>query len=42
MRRTDIEALGELAAAAGLNHFRLLDHPAVYAQLRTWLTRAGA
>jgi pimeloyl-ACP methyl ester carboxylesterase len=24
---------------AGLNHFHLLNHPAVYAQLRTWLTR---
>ncbi len=24
----------------GLNHFRLLNHPAVYAQLRAWITRA--
>ena len=23
----------------GLNHFQLLNHPAVYAQLRLWLTR---
>jgi hypothetical protein len=23
----------------GLTHFHLLNHPAVYAQLRTWLTR---
>ena len=30
---------------AGLNHFHLLNHPAVYAQLRAWITRrspAGA
>ena len=24
--------------AAGLNHFQLLNHPAVYDQLRVWLT----
>jgi pimeloyl-ACP methyl ester carboxylesterase len=27
---------------AGLTHFDLLNHPAVYEQLRTWLTRAPA
>lgn len=26
---------------AGLHHFDLLTHPAVYAQLRTWIERAG-
>jgi pimeloyl-ACP methyl ester carboxylesterase len=26
---------------AGLNHFDLLNHPAVYEQLRTWLTRGS-
>jgi pimeloyl-ACP methyl ester carboxylesterase len=26
----------------GLNHFDLLNHPAVYEQLRTWITRAPA
>ena len=26
----------------GLHHFRLLNHPAVYAQLRTWLQRSPA
>ena len=24
----------------GLNHFQLLNHPAVYSQLRRWITRA--
>jgi pimeloyl-ACP methyl ester carboxylesterase len=27
---------------SGLNHFDLLNHPAVYAQLRAWITRAPA
>ena len=26
---------------AGLNHMALLNHPAVYEQLRTWITPAG-
>jgi hypothetical protein len=25
---------------SGLTHFDLLNHPAVYEQIRTWLTRA--
>ncbi len=28
-----------LGASVGLNHFQLLNHPAVYRQLRTWITR---
>jgi hypothetical protein len=27
---------------AGMNHFDLLNHPAVYEQLRTWITRRPA
>jgi hypothetical protein len=26
---------------SGVNHFELLNHPAVYEQLRRWITRAG-
>ena len=26
---------------SGINHFDLLNHPAVYEQLRTWITRAA-